>query len=175
MSPIYEPEAAKVQGQTRVVFCTAVADETAPSLASEINAASSVEATMAMYGQFNPTANVNTGNAPARLGTTVQLPVEGNAQLQPIATSYPYDPSADDTDENNKVKALLTQGTEIWAVVRRGVPKDVDLAVGDVVKTYRVSCGYQNLTQTGDDEYAEYAIEQNLFQLSDPVDGVLAA
>ena len=172
---IYEPTAVKVQGNTRVVFCTTVANPASPSLASEINATSSVEGTMALYGSFNPTANVNTGNAPARLGTTVQLPVEGNAQLQPIEAMYPYDPSLPDSDANNKLKALLLQGTTIYAVARRGVPKDTALAVGDQVTTYKVSCGYQNLGQTGDDEFAEYQVQQNLFQLTDPVEGTLAA
>lgn len=173
--PIYEPTAAKVQGNTRVVFCVSVSSEAAPSIATDLNAATSVEATMAMYGTFNPTANVNTGNSPARLGTTVQLPVEGNAQLQPIQMGYPYDPSADDTDANNKLKALLAQGTTVYAVVRRGVPKETAFAAGDVVKVYQLDCGYQDLNQTGEDEFAEYQVQQNLFQLKSAVDGVLAA
>lgn len=172
---LYEPTAAKVQGMTRVVFCTSVANTSAPSIASEINATSSVEATMAMYGTFNPTANVNTGNAPARLGTTVQLPEEGNAQLQPIQIAYPYDPSKDKTDANNKLWALLTQGTTVYAVVRRGVATGTAFATGDVVTTYELRCGYQDRNQTGEDEFAENQIQQNLFQLVEPVDGALAA
>lgn len=173
--PIYEPAAVKVQGQTRVWFVTSLASETAPSITSEINAASSVEATMAMYGSFNPQVNVNTGNAPARLGTTEQLPVEGNAQLQPIQVGYPYDPSQDEVAEDNKLKALLAQGTELYAVVRKGVPKDIDPAAGDVVEVYKLVCGYQNLGQTGEDEFAEYNVQQNLFQQASRIEGTLAA
>lgn len=175
MSPIYEPAASKVQGFTRVWFVTTLATPSAPSLASEINAASTVEATMAMYGSFNPQVNVNTGNAPARLGTTEQLPVEGNAQLQPIQVAYPYDPSQDDTGADNKLKALLTQGTELYAVVRKGIAKDTDPAAAQVVEVYQLVCGYQNLGQTGDDEFAEFNVQQNLFQQVSRIEGAIAA
>lgn len=171
---IYFPEAPTVQGNTKVVFCTAVASPAGPKIATELNAASSVEGTMAIR-EWNPTVNTNTGNAPGRLGTTVQDPVEGNTQRQPIALAYPFDPSKPDTDANNKLKALLAQGATIYAVVRRGVDKDTAWTVGDRVKTYKVTCGYQDQGQSGTDEFAEYEVHQNLMNVGDPVDGVLVA
>ena len=43
---IYEPEATPSLGATKVAVCTAIADPAAPKLATEINAASSVEGTL---------------------------------------------------------------------------------------------------------------------------------
>lgn len=171
---IFFPEAVKVQGNTKVVLATAVANTAAPSLASEVNAASSVDASMT-FRAWNPTTTVNTGNAPARLATTVQLPVEGNAQLTPITVNYPYDPTVDDTDPNNAAKALCARGVELYAIVRKGVDAETPMAVGDLVDVWHVSCGYQQEQQTGDDEFAEYEIQQNLIPLGPKVDGVIAA
>lgn len=176
MSPIYEPVATKTQGSDKIALVTTVASLSAPKIATEVNAASSVEYTLAGYGAWRPTTNVNSGNSPTRIGTTVQLPQEGNAQLQPIALTYPWDPSVDDADANNKVKALLAEGTELYVVVRKGVDKDTDWAVGDLVDVWHVRAGYQDTdSATGDDEFAEYQIAQNLIPLAAKTTGVLAA
>lgn len=176
MSPIYEPVAVKQQGSDKIVFCTDLASAAAPSLATELNAASSVEGTLAMYGTWRPPVNVETGNAPTRIGTSTQLPQEGNAQLQVIPVSYPHDPSADDTDPQNKLRALLAEGVELYAVVRRGVDKDTDWTVGDRVEVWHVRCGYQDTdSATGDDAFAEYAVSQNLIPLGSKVVGTVAA
>lgn len=171
---IYFPEAPTVQGNTKVMFCTAIADPSAPKIATEVKAATSVEGTMAIRA-WNPTVNVNTGNAPARLGTKVQQPVEGNVQQQAIALGYPYDPSKPDSDANNKLKALLAEGSTVWAVVRKGVDKDTDWTVADQVEVYKVTCGYQDEGQSGDDEFAEYEVHQNLMPTSPKTIGTLAA
>lgn len=176
MTSIYEPEAVPVQAMVKIAFVTAIADTDAPSIASEVKATSSVEATMVIR-QWNPTTNVNTGNAPARLGTRVQQPVEGNAQRQPIAITYPYDPSVEDSDVNNKLKALLAQNTLVYAVVRKGTDIDTDWTAADRVDVWHVRAGYQAEEQSGDntDEFAEFEIHQNLFPLVNKIEGVLAA
>lgn len=176
MSPIYEPIATKVQGSDKIVFCTDLATPASPSLATEINAATSVEATLAMYGTWRPPVNVETGSAPVRVGTSTQLPQEGNAQLQVIPVAYPHDPAADDTDPNNKLRALLAEGVEVYAVVRKGVDKDTDWAASDRVEVWHVRCGYQDTdSMTGDDSFAEYQVAQNLIPLATKVAGTVAA
>jgi hypothetical protein len=176
MSPIYEPIATKTQGADKITFMTTVADPAAPSLATEVNATSSVEGTLAMYGSWDAPVNVNTGNAPTRVGTTVQLPQEGNAQRQVIPVAYPVDPSADKTDPNNKLWALLAEGAEVYVFVRRGVDKDTDFAVGDRGYVYRCVAGFQpEPSRTGDDEFAEYQVAQNLVPVAEPVEATLAA
>lgn len=176
MTSIYEPEAVPVQAMVKIAFVTALAVPASPDISTEIKAASSVEATMVIR-QWNPTTNVNTGNAPARLGTRVQQPVEGNAQRQPIAVTYPYDPSVADSDVNNKLKALLAQNTLLYAVVRKGTDIDTDWTPADRCDIWHVRCGYQAEEQSGDntDEFAEFEMHQNLFPLVNKIIGVLVA
>lgn len=177
MTSIYEPEAVPVQAMVKIAFVTALADPAAPDISSEIKAVTSVEATMVIR-QWNPTANVNTGNAPARLGTRVQQPVEGNVQRQPIAVTYPYDPSVADSDVNNKLKALLAQNTLIYAVVRKGTDIETDWTAADRCDVWHLRCGYQSEEESAEgnqDEFAEFEIHQNLFPLVSKVIGVIVA
>lgn len=176
MVSIYEPEAVPVQAMVKIAFVTAIADTAAPDISTEIKGASSVEGTMVIR-QWNPTTNVNTGNAPARLGTQVQQPVEGNAQRQPIAVTYPYDPTVADSDVNNKLKALLAQHALVYAVVRKGTDITTDWTAGDRCDVWHIRAGYQSEEQSGDnsDEFAEFEIHQNLFPLVNKVVGVLVA
>lgn len=174
---IYEPEAVTVQGQTKVAFVTTIAIPASPDLSTEIGAGTTVEATMAM-DQWNPTNNVNTGNAKARLGTRVQQPTEGNVQRQPIPLVYPYDPTHDDSHANNKLKALLSENTVIYAVVRKGVDIDSPFTAGDRVDVWKINCGFQSEETSADgntDEFAQYEIHQNVYPLVNKVDGVVVA
>lgn len=172
---IYEPEAVTVQAQIKVVFMTTVANMAAPDLSSEIGAVTSVEATMAM-DTWNPTNNVNTGNAKARLGTRVQQPVEGNVQRQPIPLIYPYDPAHDDSHVNNKLKAYLAENNLRYAFVRMGVDIDGAFAAGDRGKVWKLNCGFQDETTSADgnsDEFAQFEIHQNVYPLVAAVDAVV--
>lgn len=174
---IYEPEAVNVQGQTKVVFVLAIADMEAPDLSSEINAMTSVEATMAM-DVWAPTDNVNTGNAKARLGTKVQQPIEGNVQRQPIPLVYPHDPAADDADPNNTLRALLEENLVLYAVVREGVDIETPMAAADLVSVWKIRCGHQARARSAEgntDEFAQFEIHQNVYPLIERVDGVVAA
>lgn len=176
MSEVYFPEAVKVQGNDKIVIMTAVADPAAPSLATEIKGASSVEVSKAMYGQWSAPVTVNTGNAPARLATKSQLPQEGNAQRGVIPVAYPVDPSKARTDPNNKVWAMLAQGTVVDVFVRRGSDVDVDFAAADIGLTYHCIAGFQpEPAPTGTDDFSEYQVAQNLIPLGEPVEAVLAA
>lgn len=179
---IYFPEAVTVQEATKVALCTTIADLLAPSIAGEIKAATTVEATM-VFRDWAPTLTPNTGNSPARLGTAIQLPVEGNIPLSAVATAYPWDPSADDADVNNEAKALMARHTLLYVVVRKGIDINTDWAVGQPVDVWHVRCGFQDDDATsagagaggGADEFAEYEVHQNLFPLALKTRGALAA
>lgn len=174
---IYEPEAVTVQGQKKVVFCTSIADMDSPDLSTEIGAVTSVEATMAM-DQWGPTNNVNTGNAKARIGTRVQQPVEGNVQRQPIPLVYPHNPAEDDSDPDNKLRALLAENAILYAVVRNGIDIDTPFAIGDRVDVWKIRCGFQSEEESAagnTDEFAQYEIHQNAYPLVNKVVGVVVA
>lgn len=172
---IYYPEATPVQGNTSIAVTAAIATLTAPSLATEINAAGSL--ILSCYiRDWNPELQNNQGNAPARLCTTVQLPVEGNTQFSPIEIRYVYDPQGDDTTDDNKAKALLTRGTELFFVVRKGFDAQATaFAAAQQAEVWKIRCGRQNKVRSGDDEFSEYEISQQIFPLIEPVDAVIAA
>lgn len=174
MTVIY-PEATPVQGYTSLVLMTDVTTPTAVSLAGEINDASSVNVSC-FVRDFNPEMTNNTGTAPARLCTTVQLPVEGNTQFSPIEVRYVYDPQGADSTDDNKAKAFLTRGTEFYALVRKGFDAQADaFAATQRYELWKFRAGRQNKVRSGEDEFAEYEISQQWFPLLEPVDGVIAA
>lgn len=167
MSIIY-PEATPVQGNTSIAVVASIADLEAPDLSSEIGAVGSLILSC-FIRDWNPELQNNQGNAPARLCTTVQLPVEGNTQFNPIEIRYVYDPQALDSTDDNKAKALLTRGSEFYFVVRKGLDaQNTDWAASQYAEVWKVRCGRQNYVRSGQDEFSEYEISQLVFPLTEP-------
>lgn len=173
MTVLY-PEATPVLGNTKVLVTPSVATKTAPDLSAEIGHASALDISM-FIRNWNPDIQTNTGTAPTRLGTTLQLPLEGQTQLSGILISYVYDPQAATSTDDNKARLLLTQGSEHAAVVRKGLPFTTAFDVGQYTETLTFRCGRQNYVQSGDDEFSEYEIQQYLFPLIEPVHGQIVA
>jgi len=174
MTVIY-PEATPVQGNTSIQLLTDVADLDSASLAGEVNDATSLNVSC-FVRDWNPEMTSNSGNAPARLCSTVQLPVEGNTQFAPIEVRYVYDPQAADSTDDNKAKAFLTRGTEFYALVRKGFDAQATAyATGQHYELWKFRAGRQNKVRSGTDEFSEYEISQQWFPLTEPVDGVIAA
>lgn len=174
MAIIY-PEGTTVQGNTKIQVVASIASLAAPSLATEINDAASLDISC-FIRDWNPELQTNQGNAPARLCTTVQLPVEGNTQFSPVEIRYVYDPQAADSTDDNKAKALLTRGTEFYFVVRKGLDaQTVDWAAAQHAEVWKVRCGRQNRGRSGEDEFSEYEIVQQIFPLTELSDAVIAA
>lgn len=174
MTLIY-PEATPVQGNISLLLMTDVADADSVSLASEVGDAASLNVSC-FVRDFNPELTSNSGSAPPRLCTTVQLPVEGLTQFSAIEVRYVHDPQAADSTDDNKAKAFLTRGTEFYALERQGLDaQTVAFAVGQRYKLWRFRAGRQNEGRSGTDEFAEFEIVQQWFPLGEPVPGVLVA
>lgn len=168
------PEATPVQGNTKVRVVTTIVNEAAPDLSSEIDAVTSLDISNFLR-DWNPDLTANTGQAPPRLGSPVQLPREGNTNFAPIELRYVYDPQAASTTSDNKAKALLVEGTELYAVVRKGIDADTPFAAGDHVEVWRFRCGRQRPGRSGEDEFSEFEMVQNVLPQAVPTDGVVAA
>lgn len=174
MTIIY-PEATPVQGNTSLLLMPTVTTPAAVSLATEVNGASAINVSC-FVRDWNPEMTSNSGNAPARLCSTVQLPVEGNTQFSPIEVRYVYDPQADDTTDDNEAKAFLVRGTEFYALVRKGFDAQATaFAATQHYELWKFRAGRQNKVRSGTDEFSEYEISQQWFPLIEPVDGVIAA
>lgn len=174
MSILY-PEATPVQGNTKIQVVADISSLSAPSLATEIDDAASLDISC-FIRDWNPELQSNQGNSPSRLCTTVQLPVEGNTQFNPIEIRYVYDPQAATSTDDNKARALLTRGSEFYFVVRKGLDaQNTDWAASQYVEVWKVRCGRQNYVRSGEDEFSEYEITQQIFPLTEPTFGQIAA
>lgn len=169
------PEATPVLGNLKVVVADAVADLTAPKIATEIEAATSLDISCFIRA-WNLDISTNSGSAPDRLCTTLTLPQEGRTQLGAISISYVYDPQAATSTDDNKARLKLVQGTEFFAVYRKGLPYTTAwAATSQYTEAVKFRCGRQNFVQSGDDEFAEFEIQQMLYPVAAPVHGVVAA
>ncbi|MGH1563031.1 hypothetical protein [Mumia sp. DW29H23] len=175
MSVIY-PEATRYKGNVKVKAVLSVADVAAPKLATEINAVTSVDVSCFLR-DFNAAVNLNSGTAPPRLCTTTLLPQEGDAEFQAIELRYVYDPQEADTTDNNKAKATLEEGLEVYLIVRKGLAaRGVAYAATQRAEVWKVRLGKQIRTRSGDDAQAEFEIQQMAYPIVEPeLDAVIAA
>lgn len=175
------PDATKAQGNVSVTVVTDISTLTAPSLAGEINDASSVDVSCFLFDNGAiVTANTNKVTAPPRLCTTEQLQELGNTTYEVSDLAYVYDPQAAGTAPENKAKTLLVEGAEVYLVERLGLIASGSAAeayaTGQYVNIYKVKLGKQNRSRQGDAESAVFAITQGAVLLAPPTyDAVIAA
>lgn len=175
---IYYPEAVPTLGNTKLQAVLAIANPEAPGLAAEVKAATSTELTCAVFPEgWNPTAETARGERRRRLCSkrTVQ-------QFNPTTFSMPdlqyaHDPQGDAAAPDNKARAMLTSGLEVFLVERQGLDAEtVDWAVGQRVLVHQVRLGEQIWSGDRTDVNGEFFITQPVIYVgSGPVEGVLAA
>jgi hypothetical protein len=174
-----QPDGVPTLGATSVIACVAIADMAAPSLATEINAATSVDLTFFLTANgWNPTATSNKGTRPARLGSKRQRESFNRTTFSLATLMYVFDPQLPDTDAQNKAKALLAEGTTVYFVERIGPDAEtVPWAVGDNVIVHKMTLGVQANGGDRTDENGEFVKNQDAIyaNLEGPVEGVLAA
>jgi hypothetical protein len=173
MTAVLYPDATKAQGNVSVTIVATIAAPTAPDLSSEINAAGSVNVSCFLFDNGSlVTANTNKVTAPARLCTTEQFQELGNTTYEVADLQYVYDPQAASSTSDNKAKALLLEGAEVYIVERLGLPAGgstpTDYAVGQYVNVYHVRLGKQNRVRQGDAEAAVFAITQSAILIDPP-------
>jgi hypothetical protein len=171
------PEGTATLGNTKVKFGLACADLDAPKLATEINAVTSVDGSCFLFPEgWNPTANVNKGTRRRRLCSRNTSEVFNTTQYVLAALQYVHDPQEDDTDPVNDLRALLTQGTKVFAWERQGLDaQSDDFAVGDHSITHHIEVGPQVRMGDPTDENGEYYIMQEVIYVDGggPVPGVV--
>lgn len=171
---VFFPEAVPVLGNLSVRWISTAADLDSISLATEWNAASSVDLSCFLR-PFTPGASEATGSAPGRICTTITLPQRGRTEISAFELRYVYDPQEDDADPDNEAKAALTDGTEGILVVRKGIAFSTAAIATQQYEAWRGYLGRQNFVQSGDDDFAEFEISQMFFPNQDVVHGILAA
>jgi hypothetical protein len=172
---VHFPEATTVLGNLKVNAMLTVADQEAIKIATEWNAATSVDLSCFLR-PFSPDVTVNNGTAPTRICTTITLPQEGRTQIGAFELRYVYNPQEDDSDPDNAAKELLVRGTEIVLGIRKGLDAlTVAPAIGQHTESWKGRLGRQNRVQSEGDDQAEFEISQMFYPTQDVVYGVLAA
>lgn len=173
MSIIF-PEATRVLGNVKIKGVLTLANAASPSLATEVNAASALDLTYFLRPiglSANPPAS---GQAPPRLGSVVTLPARGRTELPAFDLRYIYNPQEADSTNNNKAKAMLTLGTTLFFVVRKGLDREVAFAAGQQVEVWKVQMQDQ-VRLTPDGEYDEFEIGQLALPQAPMTPGTIAA
>lgn len=170
----YFPEAVPVLGNLAVRWLTTATDLTALKLATEWNAASSVDLSCFLR-PLVPSATQGTGQAPNRICTTITLPQAGRTEISAFDLRYVYDPQGDDADPDNKAKAALVANASGILVFRKGISFGTAGAVGHKYEAWRGRLGRQNNVTSGDDDFAEFEKSQMFFPTQDVVEGVMVA
>lgn len=176
MTIIY-PQATPALGATATVVALTLANDGQVSLATDLTSANSLNISCFLYGNFTATSETPKGQAPRRQCDTSQREQFGPTTFTGPTLQYAYDPQSDGTVDENKAKAMLTEGLDVWVIERNGKPAKLeDLAATDVVNLHHLRLGKQNRTRTGDDDQAEFSITQETVYVEDPIyDVVIAA
>jgi hypothetical protein len=172
------PDGVPTLGAIKVKGVLTIANSAAPSLATEINAASSKDISVLLYpAGWSPTGETAIGTAPARLGSKTQKQQFNRTTYSIGSLQYVHDPQGLSSAAVNAAKTLLTNGLSIHLVERRGPDAtSVVFAVGDKVRDHYVVLGAQIEMGDAADENGEFWIQQAVHYISadGPVSGTIA-
>lgn len=173
------PEGIPTLGNIAVKAVATIATPSAPSLATELNAAGTEDISLhLMPAGWGPTADTPLGTAPPRLGSrSIRQQLNRTTYSLP-ALQYVYDPQGDVGDPGNEAFDLLVEGTKIHLVERRGLDAETDAwAVGQKTRDHYIELGPQVPMGDPTDENAEFYIMQVVHYVNGdgPTDGTIAA
>lgn len=156
------PTGVTAEGNVKAKVVPAIANRSAPSLATEINSAAAVDVSgFLMAGAFSPGAEQGRGTN-RRLGSkqTFQTLGRENPSIEDIR--YVYYPQSAPADPNNKAYETLISGFAALLVVRYGLDATTSaFAASQKVDIYPVAFGVQRKDPPPeDDEFALLTVTQ---------------
>jgi hypothetical protein len=176
---VVSPEGTPTLGNTKVQAVASIADMAAPKLATEVQAATSVDGSFYIYpAGWTPSGDTPKGQKPARLGSKKTAESLNRTQYTIGALQYVHDPQGDDPAVGNEMRNLCQSGAEIYFVERMGLDAEtVAWAVGQRVLVHHLRLGPQIWSGDRTDENGEFFITQSAVYVTGdgPVEGVLAA
>lgn len=133
-------------------WVVSIADPTAPKLATEFDAETSVALECLLVDRFNPDATVD--KAQMRRMCSTKVRERAGAETRTIADLVGvYDPQ-DLAAPVSLAYTTLVKGAEGFLVDRRGIHLSTDPAAGDLVTIYKVSVDYRiEIAGADNDEY----------------------
>lgn len=133
------------------------------SLATDVNGTGALNISCFLLGdEWNVSTQENVGEGP-RLFCRKKADQRFGQETTTVPDwQYTYDPQGDPEDDNNKARATLTRGTQVWIIDRRGVDATEPILAGDVVDLHQVVLGVQNKTRSGGGEFDIFTVTQKL-------------
>lgn len=172
------PEGTPILGNTKVLATPAVASMAAPSLATEIGAATAVDLSCYLLPDgWNPTGTQGKGTRPRRLcSKTTQERLNTVAWAGPTLR-YIHDPQGADADAGNEARELLVEDATLYFIERMGLDaQDDPFTATERVRTHHLRLGAQIPSGDRTDENGDFFIMQETEYVNEgPVDGVVAA
>lgn len=171
------PEGTPTLGAVKVKAVTAVADPTAPKLATEINAVTSVDISChLLVDGWTPSAETAKQTKKRRKCSKKDTEQLGVTTYRLAALRYIHNPQAADATAGNEARQLLKAGLKFHFIERQG--KDAQtapFAVTDRVRDHYVVLGPQ-IEMDDPDENGEFYIYQEVAYVTadGPTPGVVA-
>lgn len=162
-APVY-PSGVTVQGNVKLAFVPTIAAVAAPKIATEINAAGSLDISCYVSGDsWKPTIDQNKGEAPRRLCTKATRDVFGNVKYTLPDLVYSYNPQGVAATDGVKAAEVLVPGTSGFIVERLGLDAvGTDWVIGQFVNVWAVTLGRQQDWFDPGDEFNEFMKTQAL-------------
>ena len=130
-------------GNTLVLVVSAIADTSAPKVATELNAESSVDISCYLTaGGWKPSLSEQV-ITDERLCTTQTYEKKGRSQ-RGLEVEYVDNTNTANEELYNKAKDTLIPGAPMFIVVRTGMPYETALAAGQKVTIYPIEPGEYN-------------------------------
>lgn len=163
MAAPLRPAGTKAYLRKKIILVKDAAyDPDAPSLAI-LTGASAIDVTNMFYeSSARPTSTTNMARAPKRVGDGASYEFVGETQETIGEVRYSFDPQAAALSDGKKLAEFLPELTTGHYVVRYGVNRDDDLAVGEFVTSRPFEAGTQEEDEEGEGEGAEVALKQAL-------------
>lgn len=130
-------------GNSLVKLVPAIADTSAPKIATELNAAGAVDISCYLTGGgYKPSLSEQV-ITDERLCTTQTYEQKGRSQ-RGLEVEYIDNTNSPNATTFNKAKDTLIPGSSHFLVVRTGMPSEAPLAAGQKVTVYPVTAGEYN-------------------------------
>jgi len=163
------PASTKAFGTEKFSFVATIATITAPSLATEINAAGSLDVSCYLFDSSDrPTQNTNRITRERRVCDTVQFEQIGITTMQGGNLMYALDPQAAAGATGKKAWEKFVAGATGFLVRRAGIDVNTDYAAGQFVDVIPIEVGPHFDVKVGDGESAEWA-GTNAFAITGPI------
>lgn len=175
---IVMPEGTPTLGAVKVKAVLAIADRTAPKLATEINAATSVDVSCHLLADgWAPAAETAKQTKKRRLCSKKDTEQISTTTYTVSALRYIHDPQADDAAPGNEAREALQEGLKFHFLERHGGDAQTQpYAVGDRTRDHYLVLGPQ-IEMNDPDENGEFYIMQEVAYVTaeGPVVGIVVA